>query len=74
MVQHILHYNDTSLISSNIIKLSTDHLITLAKDKSGSHILTSMLSSSTVSRKYKKKLLKLLKVQYVAICVDRYCC
>ena len=57
-MQALLQYDDTKMVTSSVLTIPTDQLISLTCDPSGSHIVDAFLSSRSVTLKKKNKLIK----------------
>lgn len=62
LVQSLLRYQNPSLLSSHLLRLGEEMLLTLALHPSGSHVIEAFLGSRTVLTKHRQKLVKLFKV------------
>ena len=63
IVQELLGYDDTKVISNSILTIPTDQLLVVSCDPSGNHIIEVFLSSKNVAHKKKTKLIKKLLVR-----------
>ena len=65
LVQALLKFQVPKVVVNSLLKMPSDDIIgRLSCDQSGSHVITTFLSSPTVSPKKKNKLTKMLKVHY----------
>jgi len=69
-MQALLHYDDTKTVSSSVLTIPTDRLMSLACDPSGSHIVDAFLTSRNVTLKKKNKLIK----KFMVCSVTVFCC
>nr|XP_019569962.1 PREDICTED: nucleolar protein 9 [Rhinolophus sinicus] len=72
LLQHLLHFSTPSLILRSLGALTGPQLLTLAQSPAGSHVLDAVLTSPSVTRKQRRRLLKTLKGQYVALACSRH--
>ncbi|XP_039726322.1 nucleolar protein 9 [Pteropus medius] len=72
LLQHLLHFSAPGLILRSLGALTGPQLLTLAQSPSGSHVLDAILTSPSVTRKQRRRVLKTLKGQYVALACSRH--
>ena len=66
LLQHLLHFSRPCLILQSLSALTGPQLLTLAQSPAGSHVLDAILTSPSVTRKQRRRVLKLLKVRFLA--------
>lgn len=66
LLQHLLHFSRPCLILQSLSALTGPQLLTLAQSPAGSHVLDAVLTSPSVTRKQRRRVLKLLKVRFLA--------
>lgn len=69
LLQHLLHFSSPCLILGSLGALTGPQLLTLAQSPAGSHVLDAVLSSPSVTRKQRRRVLQTLKVRFV-FCFD----
>ncbi|XP_072479681.1 nucleolar protein 9 [Notamacropus eugenii] len=72
LVQHLLHFSTLGPVLRSLASLEGPQLVALAQSPAGSHILDAVLTSSTVTRKQRRKVLRPLKGHYVALACSRH--
>ncbi|MBW00370.1 Nucleolar protein 9, partial [Eschrichtius robustus] len=72
LLQHLLHFSSPGLILRSLGALTGPQLLTLAQSPAGSHVLDAVLTSPSVTRKQRRRVLKTLKGQYVALACSRH--
>lgn len=72
LLQHLLHFSRPCLILQSLSALTGPQLLTLAQSPAGSHVLDAVLTSPSVTRKQRHRVLKLLKGHYVALACSRH--
>uniref|UniRef100_A0A8D1G335 Nucleolar protein 9 n=1 Tax=Sus scrofa TaxID=9823 RepID=A0A8D1G335_PIG len=72
LLQHLLHFSSPSLVLRSLGALTGPQLLTLAQSPAGSHVLDAVLASPAVTRKQRRRVLKTLKGQYVALACSRH--
>ncbi|XP_069451713.1 nucleolar protein 9 [Ovis canadensis] len=72
LLQHLLHFSRPCLILQSLSALTGPQLLTLAQSPAGSHVLDAVLTSPSVTRKQRRRVLKLLKGHYVALACSRH--
>lgn len=72
LLQHLLHFPTPDLILRSLGALTGPQLLTLAQSPAGSHVLDAVLTSPSVTRKQRRRVLKTLKGQYVALACSRH--
>lgn len=66
LLQHLLHFSTPDLILRSLGALTGPQLLTLAQSPAGSHVLDAVLTSPSVTRKQRRRVLKTLKVRLLA--------
>nr|XP_020736659.1 nucleolar protein 9 [Odocoileus virginianus texanus] len=72
LLQHLLHFSSPCLILGSLGALTGPQLLTLAQSPAGSHVLDAILSSPSVTRKQRRRVLKTLKGHYVTLACSRH--
>ncbi|XP_036210372.1 nucleolar protein 9 isoform X3 [Myotis myotis] len=72
LLQHLLHFSTPGLILRSLGALTGPQVLTLAQSPAGSHVLDAVLTSPSVTRKQRRRVLKTLKGQYVALACSRH--
>lgn len=72
LLQHLLHFSTPGLVLRSLSALTGPQLLTLAQSPAGSHVLDAVLTSPSVTRKQRRRVLKTLKGQYVALACSRH--
>ncbi|XP_008707027.1 nucleolar protein 9 isoform X2 [Ursus maritimus] len=72
LLQHLLHFSSPGTILQSLGALTGPQLLTLAQSPAGSHVLDAILTSPSVTRKQRRRVLKTLKGQYVALACSRH--
>lgn len=72
MLQYIFRYKNTYDVSKSFLVLDRDQMITVATDKSGSHVVESFLQSETVPNVSKNEFVKRLEGSYSTLQQDRF--
>ncbi|KAM6181008.1 nucleolar protein 9 [Erethizon dorsatum] len=72
LLQHLLHFSTPDLILRSLGALTGPQLLTLAQSPAGSHVVDAMLTSPSVTRKQRRRVLQTLKGQYVALACSRH--
>ncbi|XP_036306219.1 nucleolar protein 9 isoform X4 [Pipistrellus kuhlii] len=72
LLQHLLHFSTPGLILRSLGALTGPQFLTLAQSPAGSHVLDAILTSPSVTRKQRRRVLKILKGQYVALACSRH--
>lgn len=62
LLQHLLHFSSPGIILQSLGALTGPQLLTLAQSPAGSHVLDAILTSPSVTRKQRRRVLKTLKV------------
>ena len=63
ILQALLGYEDTKLVTSSFLTIPTDQLLAVSCDPSGNHVIDVFLSSKNVTLKKKTKLIKKFRVR-----------
>lgn len=58
MLQYMMAYSDPYKVSKSLLSLSTDDIIRIAKDRSGSHVIDAFLHSDNIALKYKSEIVE----------------
>ncbi|XP_036306203.1 nucleolar protein 9 isoform X3 [Pipistrellus kuhlii] len=61
LLQHLLHFSTPGLILRSLGALTGPQFLTLAQSPAGSHVLDAILTSPSVTRKQRRRVLKILK-------------
>ncbi|XP_047717528.1 nucleolar protein 9 isoform X1 [Prionailurus viverrinus] len=72
LLQHLLHFSSPGIVLRSLGALTGSQLLTLAQNPAGSHVLDAVLTSPSVTRKQRRRVLKTLKGQYVALACSRH--
>ncbi|XP_008067901.1 nucleolar protein 9 [Carlito syrichta] len=72
LLQHLLHFSTPGLVLRSLGALTGPQLLTLAQSPAGSHVLDAILTSPSVTRKQRRRVLQTLKGQYVALACSRH--
>ncbi|XP_003802015.1 nucleolar protein 9 isoform X2 [Otolemur garnettii] len=72
LLQHLLHFSTPGLILQSLGALKGPQLLALAQSPTGSHVLDAILTSPSVTRKQRRRVLQTLKGQYVALACSRH--
>ncbi|XP_008570526.1 PREDICTED: nucleolar protein 9 [Galeopterus variegatus] len=72
LLQHLLHFSNPGLILRSLGTLTGPQLLALAQSPAGSHVLDAILTSPSVTRKQRHRVLQMLKGQYVALACSRH--
>ncbi|XP_044915664.1 nucleolar protein 9 isoform X2 [Felis catus] len=72
LLQHLLHFSSPGIVLRSLGALTGPQLLTLAQNPAGSHVLDAVLTSPSVTRKQRRRVLKTLKGQYVALACSRH--
>ncbi|XP_040083284.1 nucleolar protein 9 [Oryx dammah] len=72
LLQHLLHFSRPCLILRSLSALTGPQLLTLAQSPAGSHVLDAVLTSPSVTRKQRRRVLKPLKGHYVTLACSRH--
>nr|XP_015105838.1 nucleolar protein 9 isoform X2 [Vicugna pacos] len=72
LLQHLLHFSSPGLILRSLSALTGPQLLALAQSPAGSHVVDAVLTSPSVTRKQRRRALKTLKGQYVALACSRH--
>ena len=69
IVQALLGYDDTKVVTNSVLSISTDQLLAISCDPCGNHVIDAFLSSRNVLLKKKTKLIKkfLVRLQTLMI-------
>ena len=63
MLQALLGYEDTKVVTSSFLTIPTDQLLMISCDPSGNHVVDVFLASKNVMLKKKTKLIKKFRVR-----------
>ncbi|XP_069342230.1 nucleolar protein 9 isoform X1 [Eulemur rufifrons] len=72
LLQHLLHFSTPGLVLRSLGVLTGPQLLALAQSPAGSHVLDAILTSPSVTRKQRRRVLQTLKGQYVALACSRH--
>ncbi|XP_009425871.3 nucleolar protein 9 isoform X1 [Pan troglodytes] len=72
LLQHLLHFSTPGLVLRSLGALTGPQLLSLAQSPAGSHVLDAILTSPSVTRKLRRRVLQNLKGQYVALACSRH--
>ncbi|XP_053449517.1 nucleolar protein 9 [Nycticebus coucang] len=72
LLQHLLHFSTPGLILQSLGALTGPQLLALAQSPTGSYVLDTILTSPSVTRKQRRRVLQTLKGQYVALACSRH--
>ncbi|KAL0602777.1 Nucleolar protein 9 [Plecturocebus cupreus] len=72
LLQHLLHFSTPGLVLRSLGALTGPQLLALAQSPAGSHVLDAILTSPSVTRKQRRRVLQNLKGQYVALACSRH--
>nr|XP_012611499.1 nucleolar protein 9 isoform X2 [Microcebus murinus] len=72
LLQHLLHFSTPGLVLRSLGALTGPQLLALAQSPAGSHVLDAILTSPSVTRKQRRRVLQTLKGQYVALACSRH--
>ena len=74
ILQALLKFRDTKLVTLSLLKMTADDIMRVACDSCGSHVITTLMTSSAVSSKKKMKLTDILEVSSLpAFCTGSDC-
>lgn len=72
LLQHLLYFSNPGLVLRSLNALTGPQLLTLAQSPAGSHVFDAILTSPSVTHKQRRRVLKTLKGQYVALACSRH--
>uniref|UniRef100_A0A8C8ZXY3 NOP9 nucleolar protein n=1 Tax=Prolemur simus TaxID=1328070 RepID=A0A8C8ZXY3_PROSS len=72
LLQHLLHFSTPGLVLRSLGVLTGPQLLALAQSPAGSHVLDAILTSPSVTRKQRRRVLQTLKGRYVALACSRH--
>nr|XP_021506044.1 nucleolar protein 9 [Meriones unguiculatus] len=72
LLQHLLYFSNPGLILRSLSALTGSQLLALAQSPAGSHVFDAILTSPSVTHKQRRRVLKTLKGQYVALACSRH--
>lgn len=72
LLQHLLYFSNPGLVLRSLSVLTGPQLLTLAQSPAGSHVFDAILTSPSVTHKQRRRVLKTLKGQYVALACSRH--
>lgn len=67
LLQALLKFQDTKVVVRSVLKMKVKELLRMSCDPHGSHVLTTLMTSSSVSNKKKEKLVAKLEVGIVTV-------
>lgn len=72
LLQHLLYFSNPGLVLRSLSALTGPQLLTLAQSPAGSHVFDAILTNPSVTHKQRRRVLKTLKGQYVALACSRH--
>ncbi|XP_067881777.1 nucleolar protein 9-like isoform X2 [Heterodontus francisci] len=72
LMQHLLHFDEPAAVVRSMAAVSQGDHIRLACDQAGSHVYDALLTSSTVSGKQRRKIIRKLTGQFAQLACDKY--
>jgi len=72
MLQYIFGFEDPYKVTKSLLALEPKEIVSIANDKSGSHVIDTFLQSQTVAPKHKAQLIERLRGCYVDMANDRF--
>lgn len=72
LLQHLLYFSNPGLVLRSLSALTGPQLLALAQSPAGSHVFDAILTSPSVTQKQRRRVLKTLKGQYVALACSRH--
>ncbi|XP_068109640.1 nucleolar protein 9 isoform X2 [Hyperolius riggenbachi] len=72
LVQQLLHFEDPIPALQSLGSMSEADLITVACSQAGCHVFDALLSSSTITEKQRKKVLRKLRTSPMALACNKY--
>ncbi|XP_074090885.1 LOW QUALITY PROTEIN: nucleolar protein 9 [Macrotis lagotis] len=72
LLQHLLHFSTLGPVLRSLTSMEGLQLLALAQSPAGSHVLDAVLTSSTVTRKQRRRILQPLQGHYVALACSRH--
>jgi nucleolar protein 9 len=72
MLQYIFGFEDPYKVTKSLLSLEQKEIVTIANDKSGSHVIDTYLQSQTVAPKHKSQLIDKLRGSFVDLACDRF--
>ncbi|KAL6076016.1 hypothetical protein STEG23_007623 [Scotinomys teguina] len=72
LLQHLLYFSNPGLVLRSLSALTGPQLLALAQSPAGSHVFDAVLTSPSVTHKQRRRVLKTLKGQYVALACSRH--
>ncbi|KAI2808765.1 Nucleolar protein 9 [Blomia tropicalis] len=72
MLQYMMAYSDPYKVSKSLLSLSTDDIIRIAKDRSGSHVIDAFLHSDNIALKYKSEIVERFLGNYHNLSMDKF--
>ncbi|CAH6831218.1 nucleolar protein 9 [Phodopus roborovskii] len=72
LLQHLLYFSNPGLVLRSLSALTGPQLLALAQSPAGSHVFDAILTSPSVTHKQRRRVLKTLKGQYVALACSRH--
>jgi hypothetical protein len=73
LLQHLLHFSTPGLVLGSLGALTGPQLLALAQSPAGSHVLDAILTSPSVTRKQRRRVLQTLKVRLLNFCLILLC-
>ncbi|XP_067870568.1 nucleolar protein 9-like isoform X1 [Heterodontus francisci] len=72
LMQHLLHFDEPAAVVRSMAAVSQGDHVRLACDQAGSHVYDALLTSSTVSGKQRRKIIRKLTGQFAQLACDKY--
>lgn len=72
MLQYTMSFADTNKVCKSLMSLSTDDLVKIAKDRSGSHVIDAFIHGTNVPLKYKSDLVERFLGRYHSLSLDKF--
>jgi len=72
MLQYIFGFEDPYKVTKSLLSLDPREIVSVANDKSGSHVIDIFLQSQTVGPKHKAYLIEKLRGNFVSLACDRF--
>ncbi|XP_044128677.1 nucleolar protein 9 [Bufo gargarizans] len=72
LLQHLLHFEDPTIVLHSLAGMTEADLHTVACSQAGSHIFDALLSSTTITEKQRKKVLRKLRGHCMELACNKY--
>jgi nucleolar protein 9 len=72
MLQYIFGFEDPYKVTKSLLSLEPKEIVSIANDKSGSHVIDTFLQSQTVAPKHKQQLIERLRGNFADMANDRF--